>query len=84
MAVKYTISVNVYEEYVKDFMPLYEESNKLITALGYRPQTFEEWYKDMLTVGCTHKIKRDAEFLNECRRRQLERGKDDGETHCDS
>lgn len=39
------------DETMAELMPLYEEYNRLMGALGHERVTFEFWYRMMLTLG---------------------------------
>lgn len=59
---KITIEISKREE--SELMSLYEESNRIITAVGREPWTFEHWCETMMSLGGAEHIKANAKLLN--------------------
>ena len=66
------ITVTICPATAEKLMPLYEEDKALRSSIGLYEKTFEEWYGDMLTIGCLYTIKRNAEIINAGHRKMLE------------
>ncbi len=66
------ITVTICPATAEELMPLYEEDKALRSSLGLYEKNFEEWYGDMLTIGCLHTIRRNAEIINDGHRKMLE------------
>ena len=65
------ITITICQAIAEELMPLYEENKALRSSLGFCEKTFEEWYEDMLTIGCLHTIKRNARFINDANKLYL-------------
>lgn len=58
---KIIIDISSQEE--SELRSLYEESNRIITATGREPWTFEHWCESMLALSAVPHMKSKAEFF---------------------
>lgn len=69
------IEIIIHKRIADELMPLYQEDKDLRSRLGLYDMTFEEWYKNMLTIGSLHTIKRNARVINDSHIMMLEEEK---------